>query len=348
MQTRADDSFAHSLWHADPIVYTPYNLTDSARIEAGINAMVNGCKKKSNMLIPLTQATFIAGLFGGGVHPPDQNYAALIRMGRRMNVIQFQIDIINKIARVHTLPIAVPARVRAMHSHVEFISTELRDNTYVGRLFWDVLQKSWLRVCDTISLNNPGYPSDGATVIGYNNRLEGAWRIPIAWQGNTAHLSRYSALTCQLIRTTLEEIRLSERAMAVMVPVYKSKGEYLALIRADASVKALKVVHVDIATTFVTYIADGVPFFDRGLEQALPGWEFNKDRLMYTEMIALIQVPVRDHHRKKLDAIMLEHYLEPRLHVLRLGFHRRYKDVPGLRCIGYECMLLVVRNLKEW
>ena len=337
MQTAFAYNASENPWNG-AMVEILYSAEECLRIEAAIDHMMKDKEcKEPYVLVPLRLITAAV---------PIQYYVAITRFSRRFNLVQFRVEITDNRAPARTRPVTVPDHVRAKYPHIEFIHVDLQNLKAEDCFFWGRLAEHWTNVASTISLENPQYPSRGL-ILGYDWRGDDAWTAPDGgnFPGNTFPFRRN---TGELIRTSIEEIVTSGRAITMMVPNQLEDNSYLVLIRDDVSVnlnqRVVKMVYISITNHT---ILESMPYLPQNMAQAYPGWEFRKEKLTPMEKHILIQEPVREHHVKKMKAIIREYHSEPRIQALRLSLHPRLSGTPGIGIIGKELMGVVVGMLRK-
>ena len=280
-----------------PPMYVNYSLTDSARIEAGVRAMLTEPGASDALLIPL------APLPNG-----TRYFAAAIRdLGDVQHVVMAQYPL-PRVSFACMRALETPETVRAAFPHIRFTVGCLGrvDNQ---RLFWNVLREQSELVYATITQ----HIVVGGMGLGYDILAR----------------SMYGMAMASRVEIALREVCGGVRTVLL---VYDPEDEhhFMAILRNGTTIKLVdvqvvpQIVPFERMVIFQPQMAQMFPGFQftsiqPQMAQMFPGFQFTSTRFTDAEKEVVYLAPVLQHYQILNDT----HYRHPQLTAVAMSLHPR-------------------------
>lgn len=207
---------------------------------------------------------------------------------------QFRMEILPGGDRVlsRTRPIMTPAHVVAKYPDTKFDHVKMSD-VFLCRLFWGVLSNAWW--------------------AGVHNIIISSLPILPPVVGSGAFSKR---LLFNHVRSVLHAgvMQPQPRLASLMIPSEDSDLVYMAFTRVDGV--TINTVEVQFPFFGGGDMAQVEPNFARRLKQVFPKWNFPFVKLNDQELFGVVQVPVRDFFKSKVQNALHAKLLAPRLRML--------------------------------
>ena len=268
-------------------VYVDYSPSDSARIEAGVRAILTEPGAKKAILIPLTPLP-------NGI----QYLAAAIRNSsdeRCVNMVEYQLDML-PVTPKGMRAIETPDTVLAAFPHIRFTAGH-RGRVNSKPLFWDILSELSELAYDTISLSNPPHMVVGGMGLGYDIYAN-SWYIRGA-----VDKRMYKTDMASRVEIALREVCGGVRTV-LLVPNPEFDFHFMVILRNDTTIN---LVEVHVAPQRDLFELELEIIFQPQMALMFPGFQFTSVRLTDAEKQEVFQAPVLQYYQAMSDMHSLKH-----------------------------------------
>ena len=268
-------------------VFVDYSPSDSARIEAGVRAILTEPGAKKAILIPLTPLP-------NGI----QYLAAAIRNSsdeRCVNMVEYQLDML-PVTPKGMRAIETPDTVLAAFPHIRFTAGH-RGRVNSKPLFWDILSELSELAYDTISLSNPPHMVVGGMGLGYDIYAN-SWYIRGA-----VDKRMYKTDMASRVEIALREVCGGVRTV-LLVPNPEFDFHFMVILRNDT---AINLVEVHVAPQRDLFELELEIIFQPQMALMFPGFQFTSVRLTDAEKQEVFQAPVLQYYQAMSDMHSLKH-----------------------------------------
>ena len=268
-------------------VFVDYSPSDSARIEAGVRAILTEPGAKKAILIPLTPLP-------NGI----QYLAAAIRNSsdeRCVNMVEYQLDML-PVTPKGMRAIETPDTVLAVFPHISFTAGH-RGRMNSKPLFWDILSERSKLAYDTISLSNPPHMVVGGMGLGYDIYAN-SWYIRGA-----VDKRMYKTDMASRVEIALREVCRGVRTV-LLVPSPEFDFHFMVILRNDTTIN---LVEVHVAPQRDLFELELEIIFQPQMALMFPGFQFTSVRLTDADKQEVFQAPVLQYYQAMSDMHSLKH-----------------------------------------